>query len=62
MGERRNLKKQSLVKLQQDLEQTEHRIEVEERRRWWVPQPIFPGRNCTMIITSKFMITPESRE
>ena len=32
MGERRNLKKQSLEKLQQNLEQAEHQIEVEERR------------------------------
>ncbi|MDD6614731.1 MAG: hypothetical protein PUF13_01315 [Lachnospiraceae bacterium] len=32
MGEKRNLKKQSLEKLQQDLEQTEHQIKVEECR------------------------------
>ena len=42
MGERRNLKKQSLEKLQQDLEQTEHQIEVEERRLNLVEQqPVF---------------------
>ena len=32
MGQKRNLKKQSLEKLQQDLEQTEHQIKVEECR------------------------------
>ena len=32
MGEKRNLKNQSLEELQQNLEQTKHQIEVEERR------------------------------
>ena len=32
MGEKRNLKKESVEKLRQKLEQTEHQIKVEERR------------------------------